>query len=242
LIRTNRSLRNGEWRANVKSATPSGGNVMNLGNLSRKQKVLGGLGAVMLVGLVGSAFDSDSKPKTTTAIEQPQAQASVEPKATDLPEGQAKPAGAEAKAAKEAVRAAEDKAAEEAEDKAAKARAEAAEAEAARAAEAIIAAKAEAAKPTTAQSNAVRSAENYLDFAAFSRSGLIKQLKFEGFSTGDATYAVDNIDVSWKKEAAESAKSYLEMSSFSRSGLLKQLAFEGYTPAQATYGVNQTGL
>ena len=40
---------------------------------------------------------------------------------------------------------------------------------------------------------AVKSAKNYLDFSAFSRSGLISQLEFEGFSTEDATYAVDQV-------------------------------------------------
>ncbi len=178
---------------------------MNLRNLSRKQKVLAGLGAFMLVGLIGSAFDSSAPPETTAAVEQPKAQTTVEPKTPAQLDADAKSAKEAAEKAKEA-------------------------------------AKAEAAKPTTAQSNAVRSAENYLDFSAFSRSGLIKQLAFEGYDKGDASYAVDNIDVSWRNEAAESAKSYLEMSAFSRSGLLKQLAFEGYTPAQATYGVNQTGL
>jgi len=41
------------------------------------------------------------------------------------------------------------------------------------------------------QSNAVSKAQDYLDYEAFSRSGLIDQLVFEGFSTEDATYAVD---------------------------------------------------
>ncbi len=36
-----------------------------------------------------------------------------------------------------------------------------------------------------------KSAEQYLEFSAFSRSGLIDQLKFEGFTTEQATYGVD---------------------------------------------------
>ena len=43
---------------------------------------------------------------------------------------------------------------------------------------------------TAGQENARRSAESYLDTAAFSRSGLIKQLQFEGYSAADASYGV----------------------------------------------------
>ena len=38
---------------------------------------------------------------------------------------------------------------------------------------------------------AALSAEQYLEYSAFSRSGLIDQLKFEGFTTEQATYGVD---------------------------------------------------
>lgn len=40
---------------------------------------------------------------------------------------------------------------------------------------------------TVSQRNAVRTAEDYLDYTAFSREGLIQQLEYEGFSTEDAT-------------------------------------------------------
>ena len=42
-------------------------------------------------------------------------------------------------------------------------------------------------KETVAQSNAKKSATSYLKYSAFSRTGLIDQLEFEGFSTADAT-------------------------------------------------------
>lgn len=95
---------------------------------------------------------------------------------------------------------------------------------------------------TVAQENAVRSASNYLDFTAFSRSGLIGQLEFEGYSTEDATVAVDSLDVDYDQQAAKAAKNYLDFTGFSRQGLIDQLVFEGYTQEQATYGVDQTGL
>ena len=92
---------------------------------------------------------------------------------------------------------------------------------------------------STAQQNAIESAESYLDFSAFSQSGLIDQLAFEGYSTADATFAVESLDVDWNEQAAKSAASYLEMTSFSLSGLIDQLVFEGFTPEQAAYGANQ---
>ena len=95
---------------------------------------------------------------------------------------------------------------------------------------------------TVSQENARESAESYLDFSAFSRSGLIDQLKYEGFSKKDAAYAVDAISPDWNKQAVKSAKEYLDYSSFSRSGLIDQLEYEGFTHAQAVYGVSKTGL
>jgi len=95
---------------------------------------------------------------------------------------------------------------------------------------------------TVSQSNARESAASYLEYSSFSRSGLIDQLMFEGFSEADATYGVDSNQVDWNEQAALSAASYLEYSSFSRSGLVEQLVFEGFTPEEAEYGVSTTGL
>jgi Host cell surface-exposed lipoprotein len=95
---------------------------------------------------------------------------------------------------------------------------------------------------TAAQENAIESAKDYLDLSGFSRKGLIDQLKYEGYSTKDATFAVDYIKVNWNKQAAKSAKDYLDMTSFSRQGLIEQLEYEGFTHSQAVYGVGQTGL
>lgn len=100
------------------------------------------------------------------------------------------------------------------------------------------------AKPsmTRAQENAVGSARDYLDTAAFSRSGLIKQLQYEGYSTVDATYGVTHAGADWGVQAEKSAEEYLSTSSFSRSGLIKQLEFEGFTAAQARRGATAVGL
>ena len=99
-----------------------------------------------------------------------------------------------------------------------------------------------ASKETVSQSNAKRSARNYLGVLAFSRSGLIEQLEYEGFSTADAIYGVDAQNADWNVQAAKSAKQYLKSMAFSRSGLIDQLIYEGFTQSQAEYGVNTTGL
>lgn len=95
---------------------------------------------------------------------------------------------------------------------------------------------------TVAQEQAVRAARNYLDFMAFSKSGLIGQLEFEGYSTADAEFAVEHVDVNWRKQAALKAQSYLDMMPFSRSGLIDQLIFEGFTRKQAEHGADAVGL
>lgn len=92
---------------------------------------------------------------------------------------------------------------------------------------------------TSGQANAIAAAQGYLDFQAFSKSGLIKQLKFEDYKPKDAVFAANHIKVNWNKQAVASAKNYLDFQSFSKSGLIEQLEFEGYTHAQAVYGANR---
>lgn len=96
--------------------------------------------------------------------------------------------------------------------------------------------------PTVSQQNAIKKAESYLSFTAFSRDGLIHQLKYEKFPEADAVYAVDHISVDWNEQAAKKAKNYLDTTSFSRDGLIKQLKYEKFTQEQAEYGVNKVGL
>ena len=92
---------------------------------------------------------------------------------------------------------------------------------------------------TSGQENALRTAEDYLSTSGFSRSGLIEQLKFEGYSPKDAAFAVDHLNVDWNEQAARSAEDYLSVSAFSRSSLIEQLEFEGYTRQQAEYGADK---
>lgn len=94
---------------------------------------------------------------------------------------------------------------------------------------------------TIGQKNALKSAQNYLKYSAFSYIGLIKQLEYEKYSTADATWAADNCGADWFAEAVESAESYLRHSSFSRQSLINQLLYEGFTQEQAEYGVKKAG-
>lgn len=102
----------------------------------------------------------------------------------------------------------------------------------------------EAAVPaaTTGQRNALGKATSYLSFSAFSKKGLAKQLKFEGFSDADAAYAVEHVGADWTAQADKKAASYLHYSSFSKSGLIKQLRFEGFTADEAAHGAASVGL
>jgi len=95
---------------------------------------------------------------------------------------------------------------------------------------------------TAGQTNAARKAKSYLSVSAFSRTGLIGQLEFEGFSTEDATYGVDSLEVDWSAQAAAKAADYLSVSAFSHSGLVDQLIFEGFSAEQAEFGVSSAGL
>ncbi len=95
---------------------------------------------------------------------------------------------------------------------------------------------------TVSQKQAVEKAESYISIMAFSKEGLITQLKFEGFSEEDAVYGAENCEADWMEQASLKAKSYLEVMSFSRSGLITQLEFDGFTSEQAICGVDSVGL
>ena len=95
---------------------------------------------------------------------------------------------------------------------------------------------------SVSQREARESAASYLRYSSFSRLGLIDQLKYEGFSTEDATYGVDAQNADWFAQAVLTAESYLSYSSFSRSELIGQLEYEGFTSEQAVYGVDAVGL
>lgn len=93
---------------------------------------------------------------------------------------------------------------------------------------------------TKGQANALKSAKSYLNYSAFSYTGLIKQLEFENYSNEDAVYAADNCGADWNEQAVKAAESYLKYTAFSREGLIQQLEFEGFTNEQAVYGTDKS--
>jgi SOS response regulatory protein OraA/RecX len=94
---------------------------------------------------------------------------------------------------------------------------------------------------TVGKKNALRKAYSYLDFTAFSYTGLIDQLKFEGFTDGEAAYAVENCGADWFVQAQRKAVSYLDFSAFSYTGLIDQLEYEGFTSEEAAYAADNCG-
>ena len=56
------------------------------------------------------------------------------------------------------------------------------------------------------EQNALNKALDYLKILAFSRSGLIEQLQYEGFSLEASTYAADNCGANWYEQAAKKLK------------------------------------
>lgn len=108
----------------------------------------------------------------------------------------------------------------------------------------------QAVKPTTppvsnttvSQKNALRKAQSYLAYTAFSHDGLVAQLEYEQFSHEDAVYGADNVGANWSEQAAKKAKSYMDMQGYSRDGLIEQLKYEKFTQEQAEYGASAVGL
>ncbi len=95
--------------------------------------------------------------------------------------------------------------------------------------------------PTLGEKNALSKAKDYLAYTAFSYTGLIEQLEYEGFSKAEATYGADNCKADWNEQAAKKAKDYIDYTSFSKSGLIEQLEYEGFTKAQAEHGASAVG-
>lgn len=92
---------------------------------------------------------------------------------------------------------------------------------------------------SSGQRNALKSAQDYLGYSSFSKSGLKEQLQYEGFSVEDSAYAVETVGADWDEQAYLTAVKYLDYSSFSEQGLIEQLEYEGFTHSQAVSGVSR---
>lgn len=94
---------------------------------------------------------------------------------------------------------------------------------------------------TLGMKNALGKAKLYLEVMAFSYSGLIEQLEYEGYSTFEATYGVGNCGADWNEQAVKKAETYLDVMNFSKSGLIEQLEYDGFTHEQAVYAAESVG-
>lgn len=94
---------------------------------------------------------------------------------------------------------------------------------------------------TTGMKNALKKAQSYLKHSAFSRQGLIEQLKYEGYTDEESIYGADFSGADWNAQSLKKAQSYLKHSAFSRQGLIEQLKYEGFTDAQSIYGTDNAG-
>jgi hypothetical protein len=99
---------------------------------------------------------------------------------------------------------------------------------------------------TTAQQQAVDSAQSYLsEGQGFSEEGLLQQLTSsygEGFAAPDAEFAIHYLNPNWDTQAVDAANGYLtEGQGFSEEGLIQQLTStsgNGFTEAQADYAID----
>ena len=92
---------------------------------------------------------------------------------------------------------------------------------------------------STEYKNALKKAKSYADTVHLSKEGMKKQLiEFENFTEEEATYAVDNAKIDWKKQALAKAKSYQETLALSTEGLKDQLLnFENFTEEEVNYAL-----
>lgn len=82
---------------------------------------------------------------------------------------------------------------------------------------------------SSGEKNALSTAMDYLVYTAFSYSGLVEQLKYEGYTDREAKYGADNCGEDWYEQAVKMAKQYLNYTSLSKQKLIEQLEYEGFT-------------
>lgn len=97
-------------------------------------------------------------------------------------------------------------------------------------------------KVTRGMKNALKQAKSYLRTSlAFSKKSLTEQLKYHKYTNKQVSYAIDNCNANWKKQAVKCAKNYLdsEYLAFSYDELWGQLEYEGFTESQIEYAMNK---
>ena len=91
---------------------------------------------------------------------------------------------------------------------------------------------------TIGEQNALSKAKNYVSYSDFSEEKLRGQLEYEGFTTDEIEYALDNIIVDYNLEASDRAVLYYTTQNLSKQRIIRQLDYEGYTESQINYAIN----
>ncbi|MET3831045.1 flagellar biosynthesis GTPase FlhF [Paenibacillus sp. DS2363] len=176
------------------------------------------LGIIVVIGLIGNMGDKEAKPSATASevVTQPKAETvSTEQTTEDKEKAEAEKKAAEKQKAKEEAEAAE-----------------------------LAKKEAEANSVPREYRAALEQAQSYAEMLSMSKKGVYDQLTSEyggKFDKKAAQYAIDNLDVDWKKNALEQAKSYAESLSMSDSALYDQLISDyggKFTKEEARYAVD----
>ena len=83
---------------------------------------------------------------------------------------------------------------------------------------------------TDSQRKAFNEALSYLEAGAFSRYGLIEQLKEDSIPFLDANFAVDHLKVDWYEQAYREAKDYLKIRTYTLEEMIEQLKEDRFSP------------
>ena len=75
-----------------------------------------------------------------------------------------------------------------------------------------------------------------------SKDAIYNQLisNFDGFTSEESQYAVDNLNVDWKENALKTAQNYANNLNMSKDAIYNQLIsnFDGFTPEDAQYAID----
>lgn len=85
---------------------------------------------------------------------------------------------------------------------------------------------------------ALELAKSYIEASTFSKSGLIKQLEYEGYTKKEATYAANRCGADWNEEAIEFA---LKHTPCSKESLESYLSCFGFTSSQIKFALKEIG-
>lgn len=81
-------------------------------------------------------------------------------------------------------------------------------------------------------------ARQYLGVQNFSRSGLISQLEYDGYSEADATAAADALNLDWTDQARQRAAYFAGTQQWTRDQMVSQLEYEGWSADDAAAGAD----